>query len=153
CVGGSSSDASVSGDGPLPIDACNAACADPNTVQTCDGQMIACANGCIASPPHCAAIDLPLGLTDDLLTGATAAVPGDTLVCHTDTGAIDGVRGAGSGVISGIDFAAPGGLGVFVAASFSVPPGTTWTATGGSALVLLADTIEVDGTIDVGATG
>jgi len=112
-----------------------------------------CALGCASTaPPHCFALAPSNGITIDLLAGATATLTDASLAFDTDTGAIAGARDPGNGVVAGIGFYIVDEMGVFVVQSAAVPASTTWVAHGANGFVLFAaDTIDVAGTIDVGA--
>jgi hypothetical protein len=146
----------VAGDaGGGMIDACPPVSCTGDELVDCTGSH-RCAHGCATEgPPHCLALVPSNGISTSLLAGATADV-GNAAMFDTDSGEITvtggmTLRAAGTGVIAGIGFSVVDGMGVFTAASFSVPPGATWTASGDNALVLFAaGSISVDGTIDAG---
>jgi len=74
-------------------------------------------------------------------------ISGETTL-NTDTGAIDGIRGAGPGVIDGIGF--PGAdAGIWTFSGLTVQPGSTLHLTGARPAVLLSTgSMQLDGLID-----
>jgi hypothetical protein len=139
-------------------DGCAALHCEGTSLVTC-GVGSTCPAGCAETGgPHCLVLVPSNGLTPAMLDGATADVGGTQWDFDTDTGRIrhgaNELRPAGTGVKNGIGYQVVDSMAVFTAHSFAVPAGTTWTAHGDNSLALYAaDTISVDGFVDVGANG
>ncbi|MBO6936608.1 MAG: hypothetical protein JJ863_16670 [Deltaproteobacteria bacterium] len=159
-----------------PIDM-QVGCSPEGALHCADGEVMRCVSGelvservcaplaCAADEARCDRVDVSHLSNDDLLLQGTVdlSTAGDVLI-DTDDGEIriDGseLRGPGIGTIAGIPFAtedqpAPGAdLGVVVLRNLELLPGSTLTTRGRRALVLLvSQSVIVQGTIDVGANG
>ncbi len=108
--------------------------------ETCDG--VDNDGDGAADEDACIAIS---NVADEVLTYGTAALSvASNATIDTDTGAISGVRAAGTGLIAGIWFEVDTqvdgpDLGVFAADSITLPAGVTLTVIGANALVLLSE--------------
>jgi len=98
------------------------------------------------------------GISPTLLDGATAEITYDKLDIDTDDGSMRSanltVRAAGEGLQNGISFVKLDGMGVFSAKRFALGAGKSWNISGGNTVVFFsATTIDLNGTLDVGAIG
>lgn len=160
---GNEDDASSTSDAPGGDDSgtCAVGCADPSTLARCDGTTETCRFGCNEmGGAHCAVIH-PSGLVlpEDLATtgvGAVSIAANTRFV--TDTGVIDGVRGANVDplkmeVIDGIGFRlaidGPHRVGIWTFESLEIPEGVTIRFTETNPVALVAQkTIAIVGVVD-----
>jgi hypothetical protein len=124
--------------------------AEPDGPTTCGS---ACAWGCVdGAVPHCGTFTPASGAIVpadfDTTTLADANVPSGTI--DGDTGAFGSLRGAGSGVINGIDYHLAGNVAVFRVKSLQITGGVTLAGRHPIAIVA-GGAISVGATID--ATG
>ncbi|HTL34156.1 MAG TPA: hypothetical protein VL326_13595 [Kofleriaceae bacterium] len=137
-----------------------------DVLRRCDGAGmtsydVTCNWGCKTTPtPHCAQIkpagnggvaangvmptdvDATAGLLDVTLTGGTVTIDGNT-------GTFVPGRGAGTGIISGIDFQSRGPISMFRFKSLTIAAGVTVRVTGSHPVALVADgTVTIHGIID-----
>jgi hypothetical protein len=143
-----------------PCEALSATCADDATLRTCMtiGQIpsdVTCAWGCIGPDAHCGVL-VPTGsaataddvTNDSQLEDITIADDIDG-----DDGSIKpGLRGAGSGVIAGIDYKVVNGIAVFRAKSWHFTHDMNLDGALPMVLVATGD-ITIDPTINVDARG
>ena len=140
-------------------DACPGARCEGSDFVDCDGAKITCANGCGGgASPHCLQLKPSNGLDVSMLAGATADVTMDKLNFDGDDGSIRmqniTVRPAGTGVMAGIRYQVVDGAAVWVANSFKLNAGDSWSLGGTKAIVLFANTsITLDESLDVNAAG
>lgn len=92
--------------------------------------------------------------------GARAITLVDSTTFHTDTGAVDGLRSAGTGLESGIGFRTAAGIGIFTFTSLTVnAPVVRFAGPNGVALVAAENIVlngglfDVQGSCDGGAPG
>lgn len=159
CVDGICISGDPTGDAQTLSDACG-------IPARCEGEVLVdceastpCTLGCSSAgeAPHCRALVPSNGITPALLDGATANVIADKLDFDTTDGRIKTanivIREPGEGVRNGIGFYIIDGMGVFTAASMTVPTGEGWTGGGPNTWVLYsATTITVLGELDAGAS-
>ena len=147
-------------DAYVPCATLGATCDTADDLEQCttvgvEPSFTQCRAGCIATPQaHCGTI-IPTGVvtTTDLEPDpqlASITIPGAGASIDTDTGAITGLRTAGTGVVSGIDFEVRGGVGVFRFADLTVSGAVKFT---GSNAVALVSTNDIMVTALIDATG
>lgn len=131
-------------------------CASPSTLRTCaslGGTAIdtTCDWGCVAATPaHCGVL-VPTGggvLPTDLDPNGVADIDLAGGVIDVDDGSISGLRGAGEGIVDGIEYQIRSGIAVFRFKSLHV--GARLSIVGGVPVALVAaKSVIVDDVIDV----
>ncbi len=123
------------------------------------GTMVACANGCGGTTPHCLTLAPSNGLNATMLVGATADVTLDKLNFDAGDGSIKmmstDIRAAGTGVKSGIRWEVVNGVSVWTANTWTLSGGNEWSFSGTRPVALFANsTITISGALGgLNATG
>jgi len=155
-------------DQPIPCPTAGFECLSDGTARECVGgvwqSLGSCPLGCDVGSSECR---VPSNVDADQMGKGTGTLDltgtGTPVTVNTDTGAITGpsstiIRPPGTGLdaASGIHYAQSAqsgtgvpGLGVFSMDKLTIPDGTTVVGVGTRALVLLADTVTIDGIIDI----
>jgi hypothetical protein len=147
-----------------PCTAVSVECADANTLRTCAviGQQpvdTTCSWGCggpdaFDGSAHCELL-VPTGsaaLPTDLLGSGLGSATLNATTIHLDTGQINNIRAAGTGIVDGIDFEVRSGVSVFRFGGLAIEGTIEFTVTTGAPPpVVLASTttLSIDGLIDM----